>query len=111
MVSADTKHPEEAVEFLKYLTSKEIAQKMVKDTQMISCVDGAINTDTADEKLTEIAETIKQASSINLWLDNVMDSELAAVYLADIQKMAGGGMEPEDVMADVSKTAEELKAE
>lgn len=111
MVSADTAHPDEAVEFLKYLTSQEIAAKMVKDTQMISCVDGAINTDTANEKLVEIAETIKAASGINLWLDNAMDSELVAVYLADIQKMAGGGMTAQEVMADVQKTAEQLKAE
>lgn len=111
MVSADTAHPDEAVEFLKYLTSKEIASKMVKDTQMISCVDGAITAETADEKVAEIAETIKAASSINLWLDNVMNSELAAAYLADIQRMVGGGMTPEEVMADVQKTAAELKAE
>lgn len=111
MVSSDTAHPDEAVEFLKYLTSKEIAAKMVKDTQMISCVDGAINTDTADEKLVQIAETIKAASSINLWLDNVMDSELAAAYLADIQRMANGGITAQDVMADVQKTVDQLKAE
>lgn len=111
MVSADTKHPDEAVEFLKYLTSKDVATEMVKETQMISCVDGAITTENADEKLVEIAKTIKEASSINLWLDNAMDSELVAVYLADIQKMAGGGMKPEDVMKDIQKTAAELKAE
>ena len=111
MISADTEHPDEAVEFLKYLTSKEVASKMVKDTQMISCVDGAITAETADEKLAEIAETIKAASSINLWLDNAMDSELVAVYLADIQKMAGGGMSPEEVMTDVQKTAAELAEE
>ena len=40
-----------------------------------------------------------------------MDSELVVVYLADIQKMAGGGMKPDDVMKDVQKTAAELKAE
>lgn len=111
MISADTKYPDEAVEFLKYLTSKEVAAKMVKDTQMISCVDGAITTDNADEKLVEIAETIKSASSINLWMDNAMNSELMTVYQADIQKMAGGGMTAEEVMADVQKTAESLKEE
>lgn len=109
MISADTKYPDEAMEFLMYLTSEEIAGKMVKDTQMISCVDGAINSDTADEKLIEIAETIKAASSINLWLDNAMDSELAVQYMADIQKMAGGNMTAEEVMKDVQNTAEQLK--
>ncbi len=109
MISADTKYPDEAMEFLMYLTSEEIAGKMVKDTQMISCVDGAINSETADEKLIEIAETIKAASSINLWLDNAMDSELAVQYMADIQKMAGGNMTAEEVMKDVQNTAEQLK--
>lgn len=109
MVSADTKYPDEAMEFIMYLTSKDIASKMVKDTQMISCVDGAINPETADEKVMEIANTIKSASSINLWLDNAMDSKLATVYMADIQKMAGGEMSPQEVMKDVLKTAEKIK--
>lgn len=109
MVSADTAHPDEAMEFLMYLTSKDVASRMVKDTQMISCVDGAINTETADEKLVKIADTIKAASSINLWLDNAVDSELVTVYMADIQKMAGGNMSPQEVMADVQKTAEKIK--
>lgn len=109
MVSADTKYPDEAMEFLKYLTSKEVAEKMVKDTQMISCVEGAINEENSNEDLIKIAETIKGASDINLWLDNAMDSELVVVYMADIQKMAGGGMTPEEVMEDVQKVAAELK--
>lgn len=109
MISADTKYPDEAMEFLKFLTSKEVAEKMVKDTQMISCVEGAINEENANENLIKIAETIKEASSINLWLDNAMDSELVVAYMADIQKMAGGGMTPEEVMEDVQKVSTELK--
>lgn len=108
MVSADTAHPDAAVDFLKYLTSLEIASKMVKDTQMISCVDGAINAETADPKVAEISETIKAASGINLWMDNAMDSELVVVYQAGIQKMAGGGATPAEVMAEVQKAAAEL---
>lgn len=111
MVSADTKYPDAAVSFLMYLTSQEMAAKMVKDTQMISCVDGAITTETANEKLVEIADTIKKASSINLWLDNAMDSEVAAAYMAGIQAMAGGSRTPEQVMADVNKKAAEVKAD
>ncbi|MFH0878937.1 MAG: extracellular solute-binding protein, partial [Lentisphaerota bacterium] len=92
MVSATTEHPDEAVAFLKYLTTVEIAGKMVKDTSMISTVIGAINSDTADEKFIQISETIQGASSINLWLDNAIDSEVVAVYLQGIQAMVGGAM-------------------
>lgn len=111
MVSAQTKHPEEAVKFLQYLTTVELASKMVKDTKMISCVEGAITTETADGKLVEIADTIKKASSINLWLDNAMDSQVAASYMAGIQAMTSGSKTAEAVMADVQKKAEEVKAD
>lgn len=111
MISADTDYPDECVEFLKYLTSYDVASKMVEETSMISCVDGAITAENSSEYLVEIAETIKAASSVNLWLDNAMDSELVTVYLADIQKMAGGNMTAEEVMADVQAKAAELKAE
>jgi raffinose/stachyose/melibiose transport system substrate-binding protein len=109
MVSSTTKHPDAAVAFLKYLTSTDVAGKMVKDTSMISTVDGAINSDTADQKFIEIADTIKGASSINLWMDTAMNSEVVAVYLQGIQAMVGGAKTPEQVMADVQAKALEVK--
>ncbi|MEA5077426.1 MAG: extracellular solute-binding protein [Anaerolineaceae bacterium] len=110
MVSATTKHPAEAVAFLKYLTSVDMAAKMVKETSMISTVDGAINSDSASPKLIAIAESIKAASSINLWLDNATNSEVVAVYLQGIQAMVGGAMTPEEVMTAVQQKAAEVKA-
>lgn len=110
MISADTQAPDVCVDFLKFMTNVDNASKMVKETSMISTVDGAITVDTANETMVEIAETIKKASSINLWLDNVTDSEVAAVYLADIQAMVGGSMTAEQVMEEVQAKAEEVKA-
>jgi raffinose/stachyose/melibiose transport system substrate-binding protein len=109
MVSSTTQHPDEAVAFLKYLTSVDIASKMVKETSMISTVDGAINSTSADQKFIEIADTIKAASSINLWMDTAMNSEVVAVYLQGIQAMVGGAKTPEEVMADVQAKALEVK--
>lgn len=111
MVSSTTKHPDEAVALLKYLTSVDVASKMVKETSMISTVDGAINSETASPKLIEIAKTIKAASSINLWLDNATNSEVVAVYLQGIQAMVGGVMTPEEVMTAVQEKAAEVKGE
>lgn len=109
MVSSTSKHPDEAVAFLKYLTSVKVASKMVKDTSMISTVDGAINQDSANTKLIEIAESIKAASSINLWLDNATNSEVSAVYLQGIQAMVGGAVKPEQVMEAVQEKAKEVR--
>ncbi|MDD3173382.1 MAG: extracellular solute-binding protein [Herbinix sp.] len=109
MVSAETKYPEECVAFLKYLTTPEVAGQMVKDTMMISTVDGAINETTANENLIKIADTIKQASSINVWLDNSTDSEVVSIYLSGIQAMVGGSKTPQEVMADVQKMVQTVK--
>jgi raffinose/stachyose/melibiose transport system substrate-binding protein len=111
MVSSATKYPDVCVDFLRYLTSPDIAAQMVKDTMMISAVEGAINDDTAAPYLAEIAETIKRASSINLWLDNAMNSEVVAVYLSGIQAMVGGSLTPQQVMEDVQDKAKEIAAE
>ncbi|MEG1175413.1 MAG: extracellular solute-binding protein, partial [Ruthenibacterium sp.] len=61
MVSSDTPYPDACVSFLKYLTTPEIAGKMVKETMMISPVNGAITKDTASDNFIKIAETIKGA--------------------------------------------------
>jgi raffinose/stachyose/melibiose transport system substrate-binding protein len=111
MVSSTTAHPDEAVAFLKYLTSVDIAAKMVKDASMISTVDGAINSDNASEELIEMVDTVKAASSINLWIDTAMDSEVVAVYLQGVQAMVGGAMTPEEVMAAVQEKALEVKGQ
>ncbi len=110
MVFAGTKHPDEAVAFLKYLTSVDVASKMVKETSMISCVDGAINPNTADPKVIQIAATIKAATSINIWMDDAMNSEVADIYLKGIQAMVGGAETPEQVMQAVQQKAADVKA-
>ena len=78
---------------------------------MFSCVDGAITSETATEKMALMAETIKAASSVNLWLDNARDSEVCAVYRSGIQAMVGGDMTAEEVMKAVQQKAAQVKAD
>ncbi len=111
MVAANTQYPDECVAFLKYLTRVDVAGRMVKDTMMFSTVDGAINADTASDTFIRIAETIKEASSINLWLDNATDSEVVTTYLSGIQAMVGGDRSAAQVMAEVQQKAAQVKAE
>ncbi len=110
MVSSSTKYPEACVKFLKYLTSLDNSKKLVKEAMMFSCVDGAITSETATEKMAAMAETIKAASSVNLWLDNATDSEVCSVYLSGIQAMVGGDMTPSEVMKAVQQKAAQVKA-
>ena len=78
---------------------------------MFSCVDGAITEETATDKMAQMAETIKAASSVNLWLDNATDSEVCSVYLSGIQAMVGGDMTPSEVMKAVQQKAAQVKAD
>ena len=111
MVSSTTKYPEACIKFLKYLTNLDNSKKLVKEAMMFSCVDGAITEETATDKMAQMAETIKAASSVNLWLDNATDSEVCSVYLSGIQAMVGGDMTPSEVMKAVQQKAAQVKAD
>lgn len=111
MVSSTTKYPEACIKFLKYLTNFENSEKLVAEAQMFSCVDGAINENSANEKMSLMAETIKNAPTINPWLDNATDSEVVTTYQASIQAMVGGAKTAEEVMADVQAKVAQIKAE
>ena len=111
MVSSTTKYPEACIKFLKYLTNFENSEKLVAEAQMFSCVDGAINENSANEKMSLMAETIKKAPTINPWLDNATDSEVVTTYQANIQAMVGGAKTAEEVMADVQAKVAQVKAE
>ena len=110
MVSSTTKYPEACIKFLKYLTNFENSEKLVAEAQMFSCVDGAINENSANEKMSLMAETIKNAPTINPWLDNATDSEVVTTYQASIQAMVGGAKTAEEVMADVQAKVAQIKA-
>ncbi len=111
MVSSTTKYPEACIKFLKYLTNFENSEKLVAEAQMFSCVDGAINENSANEKMSLMAETIKNAPTINPWFDNATDSEVVTTYQASIQAMVGGAKTAEEVMADVQAKVAQVKAE
>lgn|SRR5699024_71682 len=104
MVSSNTDYPDEAIEFLEFLTSPEEAQKMVDETGMISSsIDGIPNEE--NEVLKKFVETIEDASEINIWLDSAMDSELASIYQKEAQKMLGGEESPDEVMEKIQNEA------
>lgn len=101
MVSAKTKYPDEAVKFLKFLTSKPMAEKLVKETGMPSVVKGAINTNTATPKEVELADQVAKASNMAIWIDTVLDGKVFTPYLASTQQLLNKQKTPEQVMKDV----------
>lgn len=110
MVSSKTKHPDEAVKFLEFLTSSEEASRMVEEIGMISSSVGGVNEDNASEQIIELVKAIEDASAMNIWMDISLDARIAEVYLNGATEMLNGQKTPEEVMDDVQKVAEEAKA-
>ncbi len=111
MVSSKTKHPDEAVAFLKYLTSKEAAEKLVVDLGWPSPIKGAVNENNSMPKLVEGMNAITEAEGMALWLDTDINIKISDVYLPDLQELFNGDKTPEQVMEEVQKIAAEVKAE
>jgi raffinose/stachyose/melibiose transport system substrate-binding protein len=111
IVSSKTKHPEEAIKFLKFLTSKENAEKMSEQLGWPSPIDGATNSSTALEEVANGVETIKGAEGMAEWLDTDVHAKVADVYLTNIQLLLDGTKSPEEIMKEVQAVAKEVQTE
>lgn len=111
IVSSKTKHPKEAVEFLKFLTSKENSLKLVKDIGWPSPIEGATNPDTALKQVAEGVEYMKQADGMAEWLDTDVHAKVADVYLSNIQLLLDGSKSPEEIIKEVQDVAKQVQSE
>jgi raffinose/stachyose/melibiose transport system substrate-binding protein len=111
MISAATEHPEEAVAFLKFLTSPEIGTQYVSTLGIPSSVIGAVNDETALPIVVEGVEAVNNASGMALWLDTDINIKIVEVYLPGMQALLIGSETPESLMAKVREAALAVKAE
>ncbi len=111
IVSSKTKHPKEAVEFLKFITSKENSLKLVKDIGWPSPIEGATNPDTALKQVAEGVDYMKQAEGMAEWLDTDVHAKVADVYLSNIQLLLDGSKSPEEIIKEVQAVAKQVQNE
>lgn len=111
MVSARTKHPDQAVAFLSFLTNKENSDKMVRAMGWPSPVIGAVNKENSLEMLVKGLEAVTEAEGMALWLDTDIDIKISDVYLPDLQELLNGDKSAEEVMKDVQAAAAAVRAE
>ena len=111
MVSAKTKHPEEAVKFLRYLTSVENAEKLVRDLGFASSVIGASNEQTTIPQVIELLDFVAAADGMAEWLDTAVDARVADKYLANVQLVLDGSKGAEEVMKEIQEVAKLVKDE
>ncbi|AFZ92045.1 hypothetical protein B938_15185 [Bacillus velezensis AS43.3] len=110
MISSKTKHPKEAMEFLQFLTSKKMGEKLIKDVGKYSAVQGTATENNSAPIQREAVQDIVLAETMVPWFDMDVDVEIADVYAAGVQQMLGGTMTPREVMNSVQKAARQVKA-
>jgi raffinose/stachyose/melibiose transport system substrate-binding protein len=111
IVSSKTKHPKEAIKFLKFLTSQDNALKLVKQIGWPSPIDGATNPDTALKEVAEGVDVMKKAEGMAEWLDTDVHAKVADVYLSNIQLLLDGSKSPEEIIKEVQDVAKQVQSE
>ena len=111
MISAKTKHPDEAIEFLKFLVTKENGEKLVKQLGWPSPVIGAVNVNNAPPFLVDGMKAIEEAEGMALWLDTDIHIKVSDVYLAGLQELLSGSKSPEKIMEEVRQMAKTVQDE
>lgn len=110
-VSAATKNPDIAVDFLKYLCGQEIGKQQVEDIQWFNGCKDTVDPATADQKLVDCYNVITSAKTVANWMDNEIHAELRTVYYEDLQTFLNGDMSPEDFVKKLQDTAAKVKSE
>lgn len=111
MISAATAYPEEAVAFLKFLTSPAIGTEYVSRMGIPSSVVGAVSDETALSVVVAGVDAINSASGMALWLDTDLNIKIVEVYLPGMQALLIGSETPESLMEKVRAAALAVKAE
>lgn len=109
MISSKTKHPKEAMEFIKFLTSKEKGIEQLKEVSEYSAVKETTTSENGSPLQQEAIDLIVNAEKTYLWFDTAVDIKIVDAYLNGVQQMLDGKKSAADVMKDVQKAAKELK--
>lgn len=112
VVSGTTKHPEEAVEFLKFLTGKTAGKLEV---EMLGWINGIKNVvgpeDNVPEGILETVDLVLNAEEMVNWLDSSLSAKVWDAYSTQLQMLTDGYSTPEKVMEAVQKAAAEVRKE
>jgi raffinose/stachyose/melibiose transport system substrate-binding protein len=105
LVNQSTENVDLAMDFLKFMTSLENAQKLTEMLGWLSPVIGSATEENTFPQNVQVIEDITSASNMAIWLDTVTHIDVANAYLNGVQGMLDGSKTAEDVLADVQAAA------
>lgn len=109
-ISEKCEHKEYAVKFLKYLSDDNAAQ-MLLDNGHIPPFGQNIAERIDDPLMKKLYETISSAQQVQLWYDQFLPPELAAVHLDTTQALFGLEMTPEEAAQTMEAAAQRYYGE
>ena len=110
MVNSESKHPEQAIKFLKYLTSDAVQSKMCYDLGFLPVTNVELDASKLIKGTTDIINNNLSAPGMSEWLDCVLNQTVADTYLEGCQTIFQNDTGAV-IMEKVSKTAAEVKAD
>jgi raffinose/stachyose/melibiose transport system substrate-binding protein len=108
-VSSSCKHPDEAVQFIKFMTTKDQAIKQTTESGLPNAVIGGITEATSDPTTVAAYVTAEDYTNIASWLDTAVDAAVANAYMVSLQEGLDG-KSAKDIMSDVQKAAADVAA-
>lgn len=109
VVSARSRHPEAAVEFLKFMTTVEQARTFVGKCQELVQIYGAVTKENANPHLRKYADMVAAAEVICPWTDTLMERSVADEFLNGIQALLDGQTTSEATLDKVRRTQAQVK--
>jgi raffinose/stachyose/melibiose transport system substrate-binding protein len=106
MISSASKNMPLAIDFMKFVTSKENGQTLSAPPygQPSATVGGGLP-EKMNPAVVEGLQVLTSASYLMPWLDTANSARTAAAWLSSLQALAGGTMTPEQVMASVKEAS------
>jgi raffinose/stachyose/melibiose transport system substrate-binding protein len=106
MISSASKNMPLAIDFMKFVTSKENGQVLSAPPYgQPSATIGGSSKDKMSPQVVEGLAALESASYLMPWLDTANSARVAAAWLSSLQALAGGTMTPEQVMDKVKEAS------
>ena len=97
-----------AVEFVKFLTTKEQAYKMTQETGLPNPIIGGIDENNSSARLVEAIDMVNQYKGIAAWLDTDVEAKVADAFMTAVSDCLGG-KDPAEAMKSVQAAAKEVR--
>ena len=111
VVSANTDYPDEAVDFLKYITGKEAGQYEAQQLGFVNGVKNVVSRNDVSDAIYSTVGLVFETEKMVNWFDSSLHSEIWSVAREELQKLTDNVTSPEDDMAEIREAADDVRAQ